>query len=264
MALPQHSSISVRFDQQYENAKAYLIPFLEEAGPLTPGMKVLEIGCGEGGVLKPFAERDIYSVGVDLSAKRIESANSLMESFVQRDKALFIAQNVYEDTFLEKWQGQFDWILLKDTIEHIPEQERFIPYLNKFLKPGGKIFLGFPPWYMPFGGHQQICKSKISKLPYLHLLPRSLYKGIVQAAGEAPRTVQELMEIKDTGISIERFERIVSQSPFSLKHKRFYLFNPIYKYKFGLQPRLQYSWISALPYLRNYLTTAVWYIIAPN
>ena len=50
---------------------------------------------------------------------------------------------------------QFDLILLKDVIEHIPDQERVIPYLKEFLKPGGRVFFGFPPWYMPHGGHQQ-------------------------------------------------------------------------------------------------------------
>jgi hypothetical protein len=52
----------------------------------------------------------------------------------------------------------------------------------------------------------------------------------LQKAGEP---WQDLVEIKDTGISIERFERIVKQCGYNILHHRHYLINPIYKYKFG-------------------------------
>ena len=70
---------------------------------------------------------------------------------------------------------------------------------------------------MPFGGHQQMAKSKLlSKLPWFHLLPKSIYKKILSWGGQDPITLNEFMEIKDTGISIERFERIVKQNQFQI------------------------------------------------
>lgn len=61
---------------------------------------------------------------------------------------------------------------------------------------------------MPHGGHQQICESKfLSMLPYYHLLPSFLYKLVLRSFGEAPSTIECLMEVKSTGISIERFEK---------------------------------------------------------
>ncbi|MGL6268949.1 MAG: class I SAM-dependent methyltransferase, partial [Chitinophagaceae bacterium] len=127
---------------------------------------------------------------------------------------------------------------------------------------GGQVFFGFPPWYMPHGGHQQVCKSKfLSMLPYFHLLPNPIYKGILKLFGEYDTVIRELLENKSTGISIERFERIVKSSGYSIPSKRFYLINPIYQYKFGLKPRKQLGIISAIPYLRNFLTTCVYYVI---
>ena len=262
MALKQHTDISERFRQQYENAKEYLVPFLQQQHTIEAGMKVMEIGCGEGGVLKAFTDLDCFSLGVDLSESRIQRATEQMLGECEAGKAKFIAQNVYEDEFLEEWRGTFDWILLKDTIEHIPDQERFIPYLHHFLKSEGKIFFGFPPWYMPFGGHQQICKGKwLSKIPYYHLLPKTVYKAILKAGGEPEGVVQELMNIKDTGISLERFERIIRKSGFKIENRRIYLFNPIYKYKFGVKARVQFALIRGLPGIRNILSTAGWYIV---
>jgi SAM-dependent methyltransferase len=262
MALVQHKSIEIRFQQQVDNAREYLIPFLEQESPLEPGMKVMEIGCGEGGVLKPFVERGLKCLGVDLAASRIANAVAFQAEAVKTGKLSFKVQDVYEDSFRENYRGNFDWVLLKDTIEHIPEQEKFIPYIKQFLKPGGKIFFGFPPWYMPFGGHQQICQSNfLGRLPYFHLLPKAWYRGILRSAGEAEPTIRELLEIKSTGISLERFEKIVHHSGLEIRQKTLYLFNPIYHYKFGLKVRKQSPIIAAIPVLRNFLTTAGWYLV---
>jgi len=222
----------------------------------------MEIGCGEGGVLIPFIEKGCYCVGVDLNPFRIDLANELLKQQVAEGRVQFVLKNVYDADFLEKFRGFFDLIILKDAIEHIPEQEKFIPYLKNFLKPGGQIYFGFPPWYMPFGGHQQVCNNKLaSVLPYYHILPRTLYKGILKAFGEPNHIVNELMEIKDTQITIERFEKIVRQSGLKILNKQHYLINPIYKYKFGLQPRKQHSLITALPFVRNFLTSCVYYTV---
>lgn len=265
MALPQHRSYDIRFQQQVDNARRYLLPFIESQLPLKPGLKVMEIGCGEGGVLRPFAERGAQCLGVDLSASRIEKAIERMAPEIEAGQARFLAQNVYEEAFLAEHKGQFDLILLKDTIEHIPEQEKFIPYIKQLLKPEGYTFFGFPPWRMPFGGHQQICSSKVlGYLPYYHLLPRGLYRGILKAAGEPAHTIQELMEIKDTGISIKRFERIIRQNHLKIATRRLYLFNPIYEFKFGVKPREQGKWVDWVPWLRDFVTTAGWYMVKPE
>lgn len=265
MALAQHSSIDVRFQQQVENAETYLIPFIEQAVPITPGLRVMEIGCGEGGVLKPFVAKGAQCLGVDLSESRIANARKLMEAEVAAGQVAFVAQNVYDPEFLETYKGSFDLIMLKDTIEHIPEQEKFIPYLKHFLKADGQVFFGFPPWYMPFGGHQQICKSRfLGKLPWFHLLPRPLYVGVLRLFGENDRMVEDLLEIKDTGISLERFERIIKGEAFEITAKTLYLFNPIYRYKFGLKPRVQAAWMAGFRYVRNFFTTAGWYMVRPR
>jgi len=262
MALIQHSSLTVRFQQQIDNAQSYLIPFIEEVVPVKEGLRVMEIGCGEGGVLKPFMDRGCQVLGVDLSVGRIGLANEYLAEDIEAGKGTFVAKNVYDEDFRTAHQQEFDLILLKDTIEHIPDQEKFIPYILQFLKPSGRIFFGFPPWRMPFGGHQQVCKSKVLGFtPYFHLLPYPLYRGVLKAFGETARNVEALIEIKDTGISTHRFEKIIRENQLIVEHKKHFLFNPIYKYKFGVTPREQASWLTSIPHLRDFFTTAGWYII---
>ncbi|MEM7372489.1 MAG: class I SAM-dependent methyltransferase [Bacteroidota bacterium] len=265
MALAQHTSKQVRFQQQVDNAETFLVPFIEQQVAITDSLSIMEIGCGEGGVLRAFTNRGASCLGVDLSPSRIEAAKRLMEPERAKGLVSFLAKNVYDEDFLEEYRHQFDLILLKDTIEHIPEQEKFIPYLHNFLTPNGHIFFGFPPWRMPFGGHQQICKSKIlSVWPWIHLLPRPLYAGSLRLFGESDRIVEDLIEIKDTGITTHRFERIIRQSGFQIQQQRMFLFNPIYRYKFGLTPRDQAKWVLAIPHLRDFVTTAGWYLVGKS
>ena len=262
MALKQHLDDKVRFDQQVDNSLSYVLPFIEKTKPLGAGTTVLEIGTAEGGVLLPFINRGCDCVGVDLAAQRIDLANEFLAPEVAAGKVAFMCQNVYEEAFLNRFKNFFDIIILKDVIEHVPEQEKFIPYLKNFLKQGGQIFFGFPPWYMPFGGHQQVCKAKwASMLPYYHILPRFIYTGMLKMAGEHELVIKELLEVKDTQITIERFERIIKKSGLQVLNKQDYLINPIYKYKFGLKPRKQWAPMTWIPYFRDFVTTCVYYTV---
>lgn len=262
MALKHHIDDKVRFDQQVDNSRAYVLPFIEKTKPLGPGINVLEVGTAEGGVLRPFTDRGCQCVGVDLADARVENAKVLMADEYKAGKVDFICQNIYDEAFVSRFKNNFDVIILKDVIEHVPGQEQFIPHLKTFLRAGGQIFFGFPPWYMPFGGHQQLCRKKwASVIPWYHILPTPLYKGILKMAGEDKVVIDELLEIKDTRITIERFERIVKASGLQVLNKQHYLINPIYKYKFGLQPRKQFAPITWLPYLRDFVTTCVYYTV---
>ncbi|NDC41085.1 MAG: class I SAM-dependent methyltransferase, partial [Chitinophagia bacterium] len=237
-------------------------PFIEATQAVTAQTRVLEVGTGEGGVLKPFFEKGAVCVGVDLVDIRIDLAKTFLATEIATGKMEFLTQNIFDDSFKSRFTGYFDIIILKDVIEHVFGQAEFIAHLKTLLRPDGQIFFGFPPWYMPFGGHQQVCRTKwASKIPWYHLLPTPIYKSILNAAGEHPLTVKELLEIKSTGISIERFEHILRQTNLRVLKKQHYLINPIYKYKFKMEPRVQFPFISAIPFFRNFITTCVYYTV---
>jgi SAM-dependent methyltransferase len=172
----------------------------------------------------------------------------------------YIEKDIYKTDLIQDLKGGFDIILLKDVIEHIHDQPKLFRLLHSLLNPQGVIFFGFPPWQMPFGGHQQIARSFISRLPYIHLLPLALYKALLRINNEP---VDELIEIRQTRISIEKFESICSATYYVILQRLHYLINPIYQWKFGWKPRQQFTWLAAIPWLRNYFTTCVYYLIKP-
>ena len=257
-----HKDKSTYFNWQYLIARDYVIPFIEENSPLQENSQILEIGCGEAGVLKAFLEAGHTCTGIELMESRTLLARSFFQDHPRAQAIRFVNENIYNIDPVKDESHQYDLVILKDVIEHIPDQERFMKHLRKFLKPNGKVFFAFPPWQMPFGGHQQICNNKkLAKLPYFHLLPKGIYRWILQKANEPAPKIQELIALKATGITIERFESITRSSAFNIVDKIHYLINPIYQFKFRLTPKKQLRVLQSIPYFRNYWTTCVYYLV---
>lgn len=238
----------------------HVLPFITEVMDISAESSVLEIGCGEGGNLKPFMDLGCKRVvGVDMAPGKIANAEAYFTGHANRDGLELIVSNIYDTKDI----GQFDVIIMRDVLEHIHGQERFMAFARGLLKPKGHFFLGFPPWHNPFGGHQQICESGVlSKLPFFHILPRPVYAAILRGFGESDTKVTDLLEIKQTGITIERFERILKKTNYVKDKRTFYLVNPSYEAKFGLKPRKQSRLISSIPYLRNFMITTNYYLIS--
>jgi SAM-dependent methyltransferase len=256
----RHTDKQLYFREQVYTTEKYVIPFIRKAVEINAGTTVLEIGCGEGGNLKPFLDIGCRITGIDLSKSKIDNAIKFFADHPFFDRATFIVKDIYlAETELK---DKFDLIIMRDVIEHIHDQDRFMDYVKRFLKPGGKFFIAFPPWYNPFGGHQQVSGNKIlSKLPYFHLLPKNLYKFILKSGGEPKEKIDGFLEIKETGISIERFNRILRIHGYRIIMETLFFINPNYEIKFGLKPRRQAAVITSIPFFRNFLVTACYYLI---
>ena len=256
----RHKNKQQYFKEQGITTEKHVIPYLQDVMNIDENTTVLEIGCAEAGNLLPFVDMGCKTTGVDISCGRIELAEEFYKDHKNRDRLTLICEDIYK---VESLGEAFDLIVMRDVIEHIPNQEEFMGFVKRFMKPDGKFFLAFPPWQNPFGGHQQVCKSKIlSKLPYFHLFPVAIYKFILKLFGESENGIKALLEIKETGISIERFERILKQESYTIDKRTFYFINPNYETKFGLKPRKQIGLITSIPWLRNLFTTAMYYIIS--
>ena len=253
------------FEMQRRTAADYVMPFVREVLPEGRPWRVLEVGCAEAGVLKAFLEAGHTGVGIELEESRAGLAREFLAAEIAEGRAAVRTDDIYDVAPSELGAAGFDLIILKDVIEHIPQQERMIPRLAEFLAPGGVIFFGFPPWQMPFGGHQQIATSKwVTRAPWLHLLPASLYAAYVRRAGEPAHIREELASIRATRITLERFERIVRACGLSVRRRRLWLFNPIYAQKFGLPARALPDWLAALPVARNFYTTAAFFVVGAS
>ncbi len=248
------------FDELAITSQKYFVPYVKQFIKITKETRILEIGCGDGGNLLPFAEKGCEVTGVDFSETRIEQAKSFFTE--NKQQANLIASDIFK---IKSFQQKFDLILVHDVIEHISAKKEFFKNIKKFMAPRGIIFFGFPAWQMPFGGHQQICKSKIvSHWPFLHLFPNFVYRTILKACKESNAAVKELLDIKSCKISIEMFEKLVKENNYRIIDRKLFLINPHYEIKFHLHPQKLSPIFANIPYFRNFLSTSCFFIINQN
>ena len=249
------------FEDSAITSARFYFSYINRFHPITKASRILEIGCGEGGNLKPFAEAGCHVTGVDMAKARIGLAKRFFEA--EGLKGCFECDDFLRSPIPREEREKFDVLILHDVIEHIPDKDAFINNIRYFMKADGILFAAFPAWQMPFGGHQQICRSKIwSKIPFFHMLPNSLYRFILnKLAGEEQATTKELLYIKKCRCTIEQFEKIIKAFNLSIVNRKLWLINPHYQQKFGLSPIQLRMPISHIPIIRNFCSTSCFYLL---
>jgi 2-polyprenyl-3-methyl-5-hydroxy-6-metoxy-1,4-benzoquinol methylase len=252
------------FNEQRESVERYILPYIRDGLRLLveigSAFRVLEVGCGEGGNLAPFLARGCTCWGVELSHERVQDALKFYAQNPLRSNLHLINKSIY-DVSPKELGGTFQLILLKDVIEHIPAQERLLERLRTLLAPSGLLFLSFPPWRMPFGGHQQAVGSRwVNRMPYIHIVPKALYRMILKLFGVTKPEVDSLMELTQTRLSIRRFEKIVRTQKWEMVKKTQGFVNPNYHINFGLKPR-RVPLFLRIPYLQDFYTTALYCLL---
>lgn len=230
------------------------MPALSQLMKLEAGLKVAEVGCSIGGNLDPFLKRGCSIYGIDRDENRIFDAKELLSASAGTHANIhLIAQDIFD--VAETEELRFNLIILRDTIEHIDDKNLLLQKLKRMLLPGGIIYIAFPPWRMPFGGHHQVCKSFISKIPWFHLLPGFIYFGFLKMMNEHPKVIASLRDDRRTGFSIGKFRSIMKRNGFETIQEITYIINPHYEIKFGLKPRMLPRFL-AIPWFVDFYVTS--------
>ena len=124
---------SVSLEQAQLDKKAHIAAKLY----LKPGMRVLDVGCGWGG-LAMYLHRhyDVDVLGVALAPDQIEFSNERAAAAGVSDRVKFELKD-YRDV-----EGQFDRITSVGLIEHLgtPHYPGFFSHMHRLLKPDGVMF----------------------------------------------------------------------------------------------------------------------------
>lgn len=253
---------------EYELTRRIIIPLLRKWGIDFEGKKLLDIGCALGGSTVAFWENAGKSVGVDIQARYIKGAKIFAKkkeanvSFVLTDMSTKKGKEGFEEQQI---------IILRDVIEHVPPERRkeLIVNIAEILMKGGFCFVSFPPHHSPFGGHQHCFKSVNKFLPYIHLLPPALERGIISL----DRDVRKRMSAENQKIfwqwramarrgkmTIASFEKLVSLTCLNIIRRELYLIRPVFSYRYGLAP-LKNLLFGKVPGLRELTTTGALYLL---
>jgi ubiquinone/menaquinone biosynthesis C-methylase UbiE len=165
--------------------------------------KVLDFGCGIGGISCHLGSRFAEAWGYDIQPEKIVYGNkALAERGIKN-----VTVGAYDGSRLPKEDGFFDFIFSVDVLEHVSDVRNAFKEFYRVLKPGGRIYLSFgPPWRHAHGKHMW------ETLPgwWTHLLfPRPV---VMKVRGFNPATTYESIGLNK--LTVSGYEKLVKGSGF--------------------------------------------------
>jgi ubiquinone/menaquinone biosynthesis C-methylase UbiE len=110
-----------------------------------PGLRVLDVGCGTGGVLAHLKGR-ARTIGVDRSVQALRHTAKRGVAGVacaDMDKLPFGA-------------AEFDVVLMLDVLEHFEDDRAVVEAARRVLRPGGTLLVSVPAFQTLFSEHDRV------------------------------------------------------------------------------------------------------------
>lgn len=124
----------------YDRTRAVITKWFLRRHLRLKALHVLEVGCGGGAWSCHFAARAASLTAGDIRPHLVEAAKLNVSRSLSAERAAAVhwfAGDIAAHTFAT----QFDFIFLKDVIEHVADDRAFLRRLAGQLKPGGRLYL---------------------------------------------------------------------------------------------------------------------------
>ena len=130
------------------------------------GLHVLDVGCGLGANLFHLHQLGAKSItGLDISVDQATCTKKLLRDNWPdvAGRVGFVGADAANMPFA---QNSFDALVAADTFEHINALDAALSECARVLKPNGRLYAYFPPFYAPWGAHM----VNWIRLPWCQLL----------------------------------------------------------------------------------------------
>lgn len=178
---------------------------------------VADIGCGAAGKSLYYAAGGADKVyGVEILEKYRQEADGLASKLGLSDKFEFVCADAAHLPFDD---SSIDTMIMNDAMEHVDEPEKVLSECRRVLKPGGRLYVNFPPYHHPFGAHL----SDLIYIPWVHLFFSEkvlieAYENLAKACPDGEERTSFRISKRADGtkyfsyinhMTIKRFERIL-------------------------------------------------------
>ena len=116
----------------------FMPALLALAGDMSPGMRVLDVGCGNGFTCGEFLRLHCDVVGVDLSIEGIEIARKTYPA------GRFEILPADDQLLANLGEAPFDIVVSTEVVEHLYDPRAYARGCFRALKPGGRFICTTP------------------------------------------------------------------------------------------------------------------------
>jgi SAM-dependent methyltransferase len=187
-AIKAHADLRFRSEYDYALFEYYrsakVLAVLERAGVSVRG-RVLDAGCGGGGMPLSLAEEAAAVVGIDPADRFQDAGVRLGRERGMRNLHFALADGMA----LPFPDGTFDLVLSHAVIEHVPDAPLYLRECARVLAPGGHVYLSTAPYLSFAGAHLPRLKLQLP----LHLMigRRAAFATFRFLAKHAPGLLKE-------------------------------------------------------------------------
>lgn len=186
---------------------------------------VLDVGCGAGGKSLYYLSKGANKVvGIDVVEHYKEESEKLA-SDLGLSGFEFYVQDAAATDFPD---NSFDTVIMNDAMEHVAKPMEVLKEMQRILKPGGRLYVNFPPYNHPYGAHL----SDVIGVPWVQAFfsDKTLieaYKDLVSDKPDAKSRIDFRIGLDENGkeyfsylnkMSIKRFKNLAKQSDFKVKY----------------------------------------------
>jgi ubiquinone/menaquinone biosynthesis C-methylase UbiE len=107
-----------------------------------PGDRVVDVGCGEGGLALLLAQTGLHVTGVEPAAYLRERFNSNLAAVDPNSRSV---DGLADE--LPFADGELSAIVMTEVLEHVPDPKAALVELRRVLAPGGVLCLSVPTSY---------------------------------------------------------------------------------------------------------------------
>ncbi|MBQ8208473.1 MAG: class I SAM-dependent methyltransferase [Clostridia bacterium] len=191
------------------------------------GKDVLDVGCGAGGKSLYYLGCGANKVvGIDIVPKYKEESEGLAEKLGLIGFEFF-CEDAGETSFDD---NSFDTIIMNDAMEHVAKPEAVLAEMYRILKPGGRLFVNFPPYNHPYGAHlSDVIGIPWVQVPFSDKTLIAAYKDLVADKPDGEDRINFRIGRNEKGeeyfsyinkMSIKRFKKIRDGSDFKVSYYR--------------------------------------------